>query len=179
MYTLRIIHASEGYRRVAWLVLAAVTIWRAGYFVKSGNEILFPAYDWLEWSTRTLDAGDILAFFVLTLIEIAVVIAALAIVIDTVIWVCRGFNPIFLSELPELPTEFKAKLLRIVSRFFRCLSVALMGFVIFGLVYSTGHDRPELDLGDWIGIAVLVLASVVGWAAAGFMSRKARGLISE
>lgn len=83
MYTLRIIHASEGYRRVAWLVLAAVTIWRAGYFVKSGNEILFPTYGWLEWSTRTLDAGDILAFFVLTLIEIAVVIAALAIVIDT------------------------------------------------------------------------------------------------
>ena len=68
MYTLRLLYASEGYRRIAWITLAAVTIWRAGYFNKGYDEIFFALDGWLEWRGNRLDEIDeFLLYIVFTL----------------------------------------------------------------------------------------------------------------
>ena len=65
MYTLRLVYASEGYRRIAWLALAAVTIWRAGYFYKGNEGAFFAWYYWLEWESRWLNAADEILLYIL------------------------------------------------------------------------------------------------------------------
>ena len=178
MYTLRLVCAFEGYRRIALLVLAAVTIWRAGYFNKGHEVTFFARYGWLDWSSLWLDeTHEVLLYIIITLVEIAAVMAAPVVVIESAVWVCRGFNPMFHSDLPELSGKSKAKLLRIGSRMLGLLSAAPVGLVIFGLVVGVGIRQIPAE--GWVFIAALVLASIIGWITAGRMSKKARELNKE
>jgi len=178
MYALRLVQASEGYRRIAWLALAVVAIWRAGYFYKGYKGTFFAWYGWLEWRSRWLDdTGEILLYIVMTLVEVAAVMAALVVVINSVGWVCRGFNPEFHNELPELPAEFKAKFLKIGSRVLGWLSAGPVGYVI--LVLLANSRRDWIDGEVMVILVALVLASIIGWIIAGLMSKKAQELNKE
>ena len=178
MYTPRLLSAFEGYRRIAWLILGAVTIWRAGYFYKGDKEVFFAWYNWLEWQRRWLNKYDeILLYVIITLIEIAVVMVILVAVIECVTWVHDGFNPEFHKRLPEPTAEFKAKFLKIGSRIIGWLPVGPVGFVFVALLIDIDR-RGQLRLSDraWLFIAGLVLISIICWITARLMSRKAREL---
>ena len=178
MYTLRLLYAFEGYRRIAWLVLGAVTIWRAGYFFKGYRETFFAWHGWLEWRKSWLNEFDeFLLYIVMTLVEIAAVMAMLVAVIECIAWARRGFNPEFHKNLPEPPREFKVKLLKTASQILGWLSVGPVGFLIIVLLIEIRrHGRVRIDDEGWVIVAALVLASVICWITASSMSKKAREL---
>ena len=139
MYTLRLLYASEGYRRIAWITLAAVTIWRAGYFYKGYTETFFALDGWLEDVYRLVDPYGLLLYIVFTIVEIILVIIALVVVIELVAWILIGFNSEFGEQIPELPIELKIKYLKNGSFVLKILAGGLVGFLfmslrLFGLI---------------------------------------------